>query len=425
MLLMICDVINTFCQAFIFSVITQGIVSKEKRLSKLKFFMLFAAISAEVIFLTYSDFNLPFANFVMIMLVLILTVTFFKESIKEAFIGFGIAYFIITILSYFLVTLYQSVFLSLNLSISKELQILLFVFIPAWGIYYLLYRCRKYIFNVAIFFKNLRSSLPFIILMDLSLVILDTLRMEWTIEMMSVTFKLFMCLLIFIVFITALISFAKINSKSKEVELLNYQLNEKITELRKLKHDYGSEISSLYGLYQLKKYDRMGEILKGIVDRYQKMSMSINVEHKVNPIVSSVLYSASNAGINVITIDDADYDELSISDNELLKILSNIVNNAVDVLKNTENPTIKFKSYNGYDSIIINITNNGPKIPDELKEKLFQSGFTTKSKVEGERGFGLSIVKDIISKCSGKITVESNDDFTQFKIEIPKRNFSI
>ena len=88
-------------------------------------------------------------------------------------------------------------------------------------------------------------------------------------------------------------------------------------------------------------------------------------------VVSSVLYSASNAGINVITIDDADYDELSLSDNELLKVLSNIVNNAVEALKNTENPTIKFKSYNTYDGIIINIINNGPKIPDQVMGKLF------------------------------------------------------
>ena len=56
-----------------------------------------------------------------------------------------------------------------------------------------------------------------------------------------------------------------------------------------MKYDYGSEISTLYGLYQLNKYDKIGEILKEIVDRYQRMSTPINVEHMVNPIVSSVL----------------------------------------------------------------------------------------------------------------------------------------
>lgn len=420
MLLKFCDITNTFCQAFIFASLTQGIVPKEKRLSRLKLFILIIAISAEVIFLTYSNINIPFSNFIMMMVVLLLVLIFFKDSIKEAFIGYGMSYFIVAIAAYFLVTIYQNFLLPLNLPISQEIQMPLFIFVPVWILYYFLYRFRKYIFDIALFFKNLRNSLFFVILIDFSLVILDTLRIEWTNEEMTVSFKFFIYLLAFMVFISAIVFFAKINSKSKEVEILNRQLNEKIIELKKLKHDYGSEISTLYGLYQLNKYDKIGEILKEIVDRYQRMSTPINVEHMVNPIVSSVLYRASNAGVNVITIDDADYDGLRLSDNDLLKVLSNIVNNAVDALKNIEHPTIKFKSYNNYQGVVISIINNGPKIPDNIKDKMFQSGFTTKSKLDGERGFGLSIVKDIINKCGGKISVYSDEEFTHFKLEVPK-----
>jgi len=420
MLSIVCDVGNTFCQAFIFVAITQGIVSKGKKLSKLKLFSLFAAISGTSITLTHSGFSSPFANFSMLMITMLLEVIFFKDSIKEAFIGFGTAYFTIALTAYFIVYFYINVLVPLNIAMAEDVQWLLFAYVPVWITYYFLYKFRRYIFNLALFFKNLRNSLVFIILIDIALVILDTLRLDWSIERMSMSFKFFIYLLSFIIFTAAVIFFANINSKAKEVEMLNNQLNEKIVELKKLKHDYGSEISSLYGLYQLKRYDSMGEILKEIVDRYQRMSMPIALECIVNPVVSSVLYSASNAGINVITIDDADYDELSLSDNELLKVLSNIVNNAVEALKNTENPTIKFKSYNTYDGIIINIINNGPKIPDQVMGKLFQSGFSTKTNNKGERGFGLCIVKDIINKCGGNIKVYSNDQYTQFKLEIPK-----
>lgn len=417
----ICDIANTFCQAFIFGSITQGVVSKEKKLSKIKLSVLIAAIFGEIMFFTYSSFDSTLSNLLMVIFSLVLIVIFYHNSLKEAFIGFGMAYFIICIAAYFLVTNYQNFILPLNLTISQGMQIFLFIYLPVWISYYFLYRCRKYIFNVAIFFKNLRNSLFFIILIDGALVLLDTLRMDWTDERMNVTFKFFIYILAFIIFVSAVVFFAKINSKNKEVESLNIQYNEKITELKKLKHDYGSEISSLYGLYQLKRYDRMGVILKEIVDRYQSMSVPISLERRGNPIVSSVLHSASNAGVNVITIDEADYDEISLSDNELLKVVSNIVSNAVEALKGTQSPTIKYKSYNTYEAIVINIINNGPKIPDDLKEKLFQAGFSTKSKNDGERGFGLSIVKDLIIKCGGKINVYSNDEYTHFKLEIPKR----
>jgi signal transduction histidine kinase len=423
MLLKVCDLLNTFCQAFLFTWVTQNIVAKEKRISRQSSITLMALISAEVIAFTYSNFHSPLANFVMIMIVFILVAAFFRKSVTEAFIGVGIAYFIIAILAYFLVTLYQNVLIGLILPIPPDVQILLFVFVPAWITYGILYRLRRNIFGVAVFFKNLRHSLFFVIIIDLSLIILDTLRIEWTIESMNITFKFFIYLLAFISFVSATIFFAKINSKSKEVEMLNEALNEKIVELKKLKHDYGSEISSLYGLYQLQKFDKIGEILKDIVDRYQTSSSAINVNQKINPIVSSVMHSAVSAGVNVIIIDDADYENISITYNELLKLLSNIVNNAVDVLKCSENPTIKFKSYNSYNGVTITILNNGPEIPMDLKSEIFEAGFSTKAKEAGERGYGLSIVKDIINKCGGKISLESNSEYTQFKFEIPNINF--
>nr|WP_246582887.1 ATP-binding protein [Clostridium mobile] len=204
--------------------------------------------------------------------------------------------------------------------------------------------------------------------------------------------------------------------------MLNSALNEKITELKKLKHDYGSEISSLYGLYQLGKIDRIGELLKNIVERYQSLNTTINISVQATPIVASILHSAVAANIDVIVFDSADYENLNITDGELIKVLSNIVNNSRDALKDVKNPIIKFKSYNGYDGVIINIINNGPEIPKEIRNKIFESGFSTKENSSGDRGYGLNIVSNIISQCNGKISVESNNQWTQFKIEIPYKD---
>lgn len=234
-------------------------------------------------------------------------------------------------------------------------------------------------------------------------------------------FKSTLYFITFIAFVFATIYFAKINDKAREVELLNKALNDKITELKKIKHDYGSEISSLYGLYQMGKMDRIGELLKGIVERYQGMNSAINVSVQATPLVSSVLNYAVNEGASVIVFDGGNYENLAVTDNEMLKLLSNIVNNSVEVLKSTSNPTIKFKSYNSYKGLIITISNNGPEIPGDIKGRIFKAGFSTKDNKNGDRGFGLSIVTDIIKNCSGKISVESNKEWTQFKLEIPYR----
>ena len=62
---------------------------------------------------------------------------------------------------------------------------------------------------------------------------------------------------------------------------------------------------------------------------------------------------------------------------------------------------------------------NGNGIPHDIKEKIFQSFFTTKPTGEGT-GLGLSLSNEIIIAHGGKIKVESEiGKFTEFKIILP------
>lgn len=421
MLPVFCDVFNTFCQSILFTWVVHNITDKNKQITRLQSIFLTLIIFADGMLFTYSGIHLPFANFIMILIALLFTILFYRRTILEAFAGFGLAYSLIAIEAYFLVNLYQIFFSKLALGISLEVQMLLFIYMPVWLNYIVFYKFRKYIFDSIIYIKNLKYSLPFIIFMDLAIIILDTFRLDWTNEGMGITFKFFIYLLTFLAFIAASVFFAKVSDKAREVEILNKALYEKINELKKLKHDYGSEISSMYGLYQLQRYDRIGEILKGIVERYQTTAATISTSLNISPVIASVLHSATQNGINVIASDDADYDKLPLTDNELLKLTANIVNNSIEVLRNVENPTIKFRSYNSYYGITISIMNNGPEIPEKIKEKIFETGFSTRDNTKGDRGYGLSIVKDIVNKYNGSVSIESNSKTTNFKIEFPNR----
>lgn len=426
MLLKFCDIFNTLCQSILFVWCCNNIANKDDKLSKTKSLILITFIFTGIVILTYSDIyisDIPFGNFLIFLMILLSCLFSFRRSILDALIGIGLGYSLVAILAYFLVTFYQNVIIQLKLTISTEVQMLLFIYIPIWISYYFIYKFRKYIFDVARYLKNIKHNLFFVLMLDYALIFLDTLRMEWTTHNMGLIFKSVLYFLAFITFVMAVIYFAKINHKSKEVEMLNDALNEKITELRKIKHDYGSEISGLYGLYQLGKMDRVGEMLKSIVQRNQALNTAVSVSDCENPIVASVLSCATSKGINVIVDDNGNYDELSITDNELLKLISNIIKNSIDVLSEVKNPIIKYKSYNSYNGITITIMNNGPEIPKDIRNNIFDSGFTTKKNENSDRGFGLSIVKDIITKCNGSILVESDRDWTKFKLEIPYMRF--
>lgn len=79
--------------------------------------------------------------------------------------------------------------------------------------------------------------------------------------------------------------------------------------------------------------------------------------------------------------------------------------------------TVTTKSEN--DHMLILIEDNGPGIPEEIKEKILQPFFTTKKGTEGT-GLGLSIAHDIVKAHGGELKVKTKEgEGTEFIIQLP------
>ncbi|TVQ07464.1 MAG: sensor histidine kinase, partial [Balneolaceae bacterium] len=105
----------------------------------------------------------------------------------------------------------------------------------------------------------------------------------------------------------------------------------------------------------------------------------------------------------------------------------NLCNNAFDAMQGAGHKfqgtggyepklTVLTKSENG--SVIIEVQDNGPGIPDEIKDKILQPFFTTKKGTQGT-GLGLSIANDIVKAHRGTLSIaESHETGTIFRIEL-------
>jgi signal transduction histidine kinase len=104
---------------------------------------------------------------------------------------------------------------------------------------------------------------------------------------------------------------------------------------------------------------------------------------------------------------------------EIRQVLINIIFNAIDELGHHPNlnPIVEIKSYCENDAYIyIDIANNGPMIPEELRKTIFEPFFTTKKL---GTGLGLFVCKEIIEKHKGELTCDSNPKKTTFTIKLP------
>ena len=99
------------------------------------------------------------------------------------------------------------------------------------------------------------------------------------------------------------------------------------------------------------------------------------------------------------------------------RILSNLVNNAVQAMPNGGKLTVH--AYCEGKDNVITVEDTGVGIPEEAKSKLFTPLFTTKPKGQG---FGLAVVKRMTEALDGTVTFESQaDKGTKFIVRLPKR----
>lgn len=112
---------------------------------------------------------------------------------------------------------------------------------------------------------------------------------------------------------------------------------------------------------------------------------------------------------------------------QLDDIWLNLLMNAHDALGEKPNSQIGVEvAYRSLDEhIVVRVWDNGPGIPDELKERIFSPFFTTKRPGEGT-GLGLHICRQVVQQIGGTITVESAvGKGTRFTVELPTVNNEI
>jgi nitrogen fixation/metabolism regulation signal transduction histidine kinase len=101
---------------------------------------------------------------------------------------------------------------------------------------------------------------------------------------------------------------------------------------------------------------------------------------------------------------------------QILQVLLNLVNNASQAIKSIDNGMIEICFFSRNDKFCIDVSDNGPGIPDADLEKIFIPFYTTKHRGSG---IGLSISRQIINRHNGKFTVLSEPYVrTTFTIEL-------
>jgi signal transduction histidine kinase len=130
-----------------------------------------------------------------------------------------------------------------------------------------------------------------------------------------------------------------------------------------------------------------------------------------------MLRSKLKEGITVRREYDADLPSIQAFGTELNQVWTNIIDNAVSAMNGTGDLVVR--TYKNEPWAVVEISDTGPGIPEEIQASVFDPFFTTKPPGEGT-GLGLNISHNIVvQKHKGRIEVRSKPGETCFAVRLP------
>jgi signal transduction histidine kinase len=144
----------------------------------------------------------------------------------------------------------------------------------------------------------------------------------------------------------------------------------------------------------------------------------------------SLLEALAGAGIAVGLRIEGGEVPVWLTGEELTRVLVNLVKNAAEAMQSAGRIEIRLRERRKPGPhLLLTIEDNGPGIPETLREEVFTPHFTTKGEQATERGWsashrglGLSITRSILEGAGGRITAAASaHGGTRLEIELPVR----
>lgn len=185
-----------------------------------------------------------------------------------------------------------------------------------------------------------------------------------------------------------------------------------VDSMRANNHDFTNKLHVILGLIQIGQYDKAVSYIQNI-SIIQRETISKVMNSIENPSFAALIVGkiarSSECNVKFILNEGSRLknEDISIPSEALVTITGNLIDNALDSMNKDTSKNEKELSLGIYTrpgELLIIVKDTGTGIPEEIKEKIFENGFSTKGP---GRGIGLYHTKQLVSSLGGTITVES------------------
>ncbi len=192
--------------------------------------------------------------------------------------------------------------------------------------------------------------------------------------------------------------------------------------LRAQTHEFSNQLHTISGLVQLGEYDEVRSLVGTLTRRRAETEDFVTSRIDDLGVAALVLAKQSVAaerGVRLELTEDSALPPLTALDSaDLTTVLGNLVDNAIDACSGRPDAEVTVSLQSGTAFLHVEVADDGPGVPDELREAIFVRGWSTKPEVLGGRGIGLPLVQLICAQRGGSIEVHQRDGAV-FSVRLP------
>ncbi|MCG8541600.1 MAG: Spo0B domain-containing protein [Clostridia bacterium] len=196
------------------------------------------------------------------------------------------------------------------------------------------------------------------------------------------------------------------------------QIKDLNNTLRAQRHDFLNHLQVVYSLIEMDEYTEASNYIEMVYGDIKRVNRVLKTsDAAINALLQAKELDCEDRGISVHMKISTRLDKLKVPSWEMCRVLGNLIDNAIDATKENDNRFVEIEIFEESENYGFIVKNNGDMIFQDIRDKIFQPGFTTKG--EKGQGMGLAISKEIVEKYGGSIDVDSNESITIFKVMIP------
>ncbi len=165
------------------------------------------------------------------------------------------------------------------------------------------------------------------------------------------------------------------------------------------------------------------EKLVGAIKNFTHMDRGRDKEYAdihsgIQNTLTMLAYRFAKGNVQLVEDYDTSLPKVKVFVGELNQVWTNMIDNALDAMEVNKTGRLEIKTRRDRDDVEVSIIDNGPGIPEDIKNRIFEPFFTTKEIGKGT-GLGLDVVSRIAKQHGGSLKVDSVPGRTAFVLCFP------